>query len=134
MAADIVNYPKKGMNCSGSILSASLKYLGKNHEIAHAASSFGGGIGRADLCGLFTGGHMAIGVAAGMIHQDIKQRQKAAREISNQYWDWWESLAPIHCKDLRPQYDNEGYARMIQRVALKMEELIKLALSQEISD
>ena len=128
MATDILNYPKQGFSCAGSIVSCSLTYLGKRDEISHVASSFGGGLGRSDLCGLLTGGHMAIGVASGMIYKDVKQRQKYSREISNKFWDWWESLAPIHCNELRPKYDKEGYARMIQRVALRVEELIKPAL------
>jgi C_GCAxxG_C_C family probable redox protein len=130
MAADILDYPKQGFSCAGSILTCSLAFLGRYDEISHVASSFGGGIGRSDLCGLLTGGHMAIGVSAGMIHKDVKERQKYAREISNKYWDWWKSMAPIHCSELKPQYDREGYARMIQRVALKIEELIKPALLQ----
>ena len=129
LAEDILHYPEQGLSCAGSVLTSALKYLGKGNEISHTASSFGGGIGRSDLCGLLTGGHMAIGVAAGMIHKDVKPRQQYAREISNQYWDWWESLAPIHCKDLRPKYDKEGYARMLQRVAVKVGELIKPAVS-----
>lgn len=130
MAADILNYPKRGFSCAGSILSASLRFLGQSEEISHVASSFGGGIGRSDLCGLLTGGHMAIGVSAGMIHKEVRERQKYSREMSNKFWEWWESLAPIHCRELRPKYDKDGYSRMIQRVALKVEELIKPALSQ----
>ena len=127
MAKDILNYPGQGFSCAGSILACAVKFLDKPQEISHAASSFGGGIGRSDLCGLLSGGHMAIGISAGMIHSEVKQRQKYAREISNQYWDWWESRAPIHCKELKTKYDREGYLRMIQRVALKIEELIKPA-------
>ena len=130
MATDILNYPKQGFSCAGSILSCSLKFLGKSEEISHVSSSFGGGIGRFDLCGLLTGGHMAIGVSSGIIHKDVKERQKYARTVSNMYWDWWELYAPIHCEQLRPSYDSEGYSRMIQRVALKVEELIKPSLSQ----
>lgn len=130
MATDILNYAEQGFSCAGSILSSSLIFLGKCDEISHVASSFGGGIGRSDLCGLLTGGHMAIGVSSGMIHKDVKSRQKYAREISNKFWDWWGSLAPIHCNELRKKYDKEGYSRMIQRVAIKVEELIKPALSQ----
>ncbi len=129
MAADILNYPRQGFSCAGTIMYCALTFLGKSDEIGHAASSFGGGLGHSDLCGLLTGGHMAIGIAAGMIHEGVAQRQRYAREISNQYWDWWESLAPIHCSELRPKYDQEGYSRMIQRVALKVEELIKPMLS-----
>ncbi len=132
MAKNILNYPEQGFSCASSILSCSLKFLGKPQEISHTASSFGGGIGRSDLCGLLTGGHIAIGVSAGMIHSDVKQRQKYAREISNQYWDCWESIAPIHCKQLRSKYDREGYLRMLQRIAVKIEELIKPALKIQL--
>ena len=69
MAGDILNYPEQGFNCAGSILACSLAFLGKSEDISHVASSFGGGLGRSDLCGLLTGGHMAIGVAAGMIQR-----------------------------------------------------------------
>lgn len=130
MAKYILNYPKQGFSCAGSILSSSLKFLEKNEEISHAASSFGGGIGHGDLCGLFTGAHMAIGISAGIVHKDVKERQKYAKEVSAKFWDWWESKAPIHCKELRSQYDSAGFARMLQRVALQVEELIKPNLQE----
>jgi len=131
MATDILNYPGQGFSCAGSILASSLAFLGKSEEIVHVASSFGGGLGRSDLCGLLTGGHMAIGVSAGMIHKEVKERQNYARKVSNVYWDWWKSRAPIHCGDLRSKYDSEGYPRMLQRVALKVEELIHPALEPQ---
>jgi len=110
-----------------------LKYLDLNDNISHTASSFGTGIGRADLCGLLTGGHMAVGAAAGIIHKKPKIRQIYAGNLSSQFRNWWMERAQIHCSKLRPHHDRAGYSRMIQRIALKIEELVGPVRSQSPS-
>ena len=130
MAQDIINYPPMGNSCAESLLKASLKYLGKSEEIGNVAAGFGGGMGRYDLCGLLTAGYMAIGISAGMIHTEHADISSLTKANSRLYWEWWEERGPIHCHDLKPKYswDRNNYNIMIQRVALKIEELISPAV------
>jgi C_GCAxxG_C_C family probable redox protein len=128
LANDIENFAGKGYSCAESVLMVSLRYLGKPEEMVHAAAGFGGGLGQGDLCGLLTGGIMAIGISAGIIHEDREKLKEAVRKSSNEYWNWWKSWAPLHCAELRPLYSGrEEYLRMGKRVAAKLEELIKPA-------
>jgi len=133
MAQEIITYPPLGYNCAESLLIVSLKHLGKSEEIANIAAGFGGGIGHYDLCGLFTAGFMAIGISAGMIYTDHKEISSYVKNLSREYWNWWEERAPRHCHDLKPRYSwkSDNYHKMIQRVALKVEELINPALNME---
>jgi len=129
LAQEIVGVREEGNNCAESVLTAVVRVLDRPEEIAHVAAPFGGGIGRFDLCGLLTGGHMALGLAAGMVHSDSAKFKSLARELSAKYWKWWTAWAPIHCHELRPNYDSEGFERMLQRVAAKIEQLIEPALT-----
>ncbi|UCH95520.1 MAG: C_GCAxxG_C_C family protein [Candidatus Aminicenantes bacterium] len=123
MAKEIVTL--EGYNCAESILLAALKYLKKPEEFLHSAAAFGGGMGHYDLCGLLTGGFMALGIAAGTHHQDRKEMKSQAKKMTKEYWNWWESWAPLHCYQLKPKYDKDVYINMKKRVAAKIEELIK---------
>jgi len=124
MAGSILQYSKKKYSCAESLLLASLEYLGKPREWVSLAGGFGGGLGQRDLCGLLTAGIMAIGVAAGINCKDRSGFTKYVREQRKQYWQWWQARAPIHCREIRIQYDRPGYFRMIQRVAVQVEYLI----------
>lgn len=125
MAKEMVKLPGQGFNCAESIFLAGLKYLKKPGDYVQAAAAFGGGMGHFDLCGLLTGGFMALGVAAATYYSDRKKMKAQARMMSKEYWKWWESWAPIHCYQLRTKYDKAGYKNMARRVAAKVEELIK---------
>jgi C_GCAxxG_C_C family probable redox protein len=105
-------------------LLAVLRHLDLPDDRLDAAACFGGGMGQRDLCGLLTGGFMALGNAAGACYADRKQMKAAASKMSSEYWHWFSEHAPIHCRDLKPSYDREGYLRMKQRVAMKLESLI----------
>jgi hypothetical protein len=130
MARDIENYAGKGYSCAESTLIVSLRYLGKPEEWVDAAACFGGGLRHKDLCGLLTGGMMALGISAGMRHQQRDELKTGAQKLSNKYWDWWTARAPLHCSELRLQYNGiEEYTRMCKRVSLKLEELLKPARS-----
>ncbi len=124
MVREIVTLPEKGFSCAGAILTASLKHMKKPEYIADAAAAFGGGMGHKDLCGLLTGGIMAIGVSAGRHYQERKKIKAYARQLTQEYWKWWESYGPLHCRQLRSQYDRQGFYNMLKRAALKIEELI----------
>jgi len=90
-----------------------------------AAAGFGGGMGRRDLCGLLTGGIMTIGFAGGKIHDNRDSMRGYVRAATGEYWSWWESRAPLHCRELRDQYNGTTeYLRMCKRVAVKLEDLI----------
>jgi len=130
MAGDMENYLGKGYSCAGMILLVSLRYLGKPEEWVHAAAAFGGGMGRGDLCGLLSGGMMAIGFASGMLNpDDLKALHRDAREWSNIYWDWWQQWGPVHCRTLKNQYKGpDEFLRMGKRVAVKIESLTKPAV------
>jgi C_GCAxxG_C_C family probable redox protein len=127
MAREIVKNRSLGLNCAETILLTSLQYLQKPDEWFSAASGFGGGMGKREVCGLLTGGIMAIGIAGGILHKDPKVRRRFVGKKRDEYWKWWVSQSPVKCQDMRGRYDREGYLRMIQRVAFKIEELIKTA-------
>lgn len=125
MARLIVQYPGKKLSCAESIFLAALKYLKKPEEWVSVAAGFGGGLGKGELCGLLTGGIMALGAAAGEYHDDRQSVVQYIRQTRNQYWAWWTRRSPIRCRDMRVQYNREGYFRMIRRVAARLERLIQ---------
>jgi hypothetical protein len=122
MVKEILNLT--GYSCAESILLAALKYLKKPEAFLHSAAAFGAGMGHYDLCGFLTGGIMALGNAAGSHHQDRKKMKERAGKMAKEYWKWWESWAPLHCYQLKPQYDEGGFVNLQKRVAAKIEELI----------
>jgi len=128
MANNIESYLDKRYSCAEAIFSVSLEALGCPENWVHASASFGGGLGRGDLCGLLTGGMMAIGVAGGKLHQDRDAMKQWVRQKSDAYWAWWETWGPVHCRQLRTQYEGrEEFLMMSQRVAAKMETIIQPA-------
>ncbi len=117
----------EGGSCAQKVLLTSLRYYNKPDELACFAASFGGGIQRYDLCGLLTGGFMSIGMAADILYDEQEKRSAFVRDATRHYWEWWEERAPCHCYELRPRYswDPENFNRMLQRVALKLEEMLE---------
>lgn len=129
MANDIKEIPGHGYSCAESIFLASLRAIGESEARVHSAAAFGGGMGRGDLCGLLTGGLMAIGVAGGKLYRDSKEMHEWVRDVSNIYWEWFETHGPVHCHNLTAQYEGrEAYLRMCRRVAVKIESLIGPAI------
>ena len=129
MAKDILSYR---LGCAESIFSASVKFLGQPEETAKVARCFNGGIGKKDLCGLLTGSFMSFGLASTMFPGTKEEISKQIRDTTQQYWEWWLARSPRHCHEMRPMYshDRENYKKMIQRVALKVEEFIKPAIAK----
>ena len=68
---------------------------------------------------------MALGNAAAAQHDDRGKMKPQAKRMTDEYWQWWQSLAPLHCHELKPLYDKDGYVNMKKRVAMKIEELIR---------
>ena len=118
----------EGGSCAQKVLLASLRFFDKPDELACFAASFGGGIQRYDLCGLLTGGFMSIGMAADILYEEQEKRSAYVREATRYYWEWWEERAPCHCYELRPRYswNPDNFNRMLQRIALKLEELMTI--------
>mgnify|MGYP001815886728 CR=1 FL=1 len=125
MAQEIAGLNGKGYPCSEMILLASLRRFDLPENHLDAASVFGGGIGKRSLCGLLTGGLMAIGIAAGHEYTDRNQVHTLGRTASNAYWDWWMSRGDLNCMGPGTEHGNpEEFVRMCQRTAVKVEEII----------
>jgi hypothetical protein len=118
----------EGKSCAEKVLLSTVRSFGRPDEMACFAASFGGGIQRYDLCGMLTGSFMSIGLAGDVLYENEEERSEFVRKATREHWDWWESYAPIHCHELRPRYswDPEGYNRMLQRVALRLDELFAM--------
>jgi hypothetical protein len=128
MAQDVPNYLGKGMGCAEICLAASCKYMGVSQDWVDAAAVFSGGFGKGDLCGLLTGGLMALGIAGGKLHEDLAAVKQFARPLKDQYWEWWTARGSVHCAELRTRYDgSEQFLRMTQRATAKVEHLIQPA-------
>jgi len=128
MAQDVPNYMGKGLGCAEICLAASCKYMGVSDEWVDAAAVFSGGFGKGDLCGLLTGGLIAMGIAAGKLNEGRAELKQFARPLKDEYWDWWALRGSVHCAELRTRYDgSEEFTRMTQRAAAKVEQLIKPA-------
>jgi len=125
MAAEIAGLNGQGYPCSEMILLAALRRFDLPENHLDAAAVFGGGIGKRSLCGLLTGGLMAIGFAVGTRYQDRSQVHQVGRRASNDLWDWWLTRGDLNCMGPGTEHENsEEFVRMCQRVAVKAEEVI----------
>jgi C_GCAxxG_C_C family probable redox protein len=115
----------RGYPCSEMILLAALRRFELPENHLDAAAVFGGGVGKRDLCGLLTGGLMAIGLVAGRKYEDRAQVHRVGRAASNVYWDWWVSRGDLHCMGYGTAHENsEEFVRMCQRAAVALERVI----------
>jgi len=122
MAQEIAGLNGKGYPCSEMILLAALRRFNIPENHLDAAAVFGGGVGKRDLCGLLTGGLMAIGLAAGEKYADRAQLHQVGRAASNAYWDWWLTRGDLHCMGTGTTHeDSEEFVRMCQRAAVQLE-------------
>jgi len=133
MAKDLENYLGKGYSCAESLLMISLKFLGRPEELVWIASGFGGGMYHKDLCGFLTSGVMAIGISSGMLKKERAEGKECCKQGVKQYWQWWTSMAPVHCSEIRKEANSKEdkeykvCTRLGQLAAVKIEELIKPA-------
>lgn len=133
MAKDLRNYfIIKGYSCAESLLMVSLRFLGKPEELVWIASGFGGGLYHKDLCGFLTSGVMAIGLSSGMLKKERLEGKEHCLQNVKQYWEWWTSMAPVHCSEIRKEdtssEEDKEYKvcqRLGQLAAAKIEELIE---------
>jgi hypothetical protein len=128
MARNVSSYLGQGLGCAEICLASSVDYLGESREWLDAAAVFSGGFGQGDLCGFLTGGMMAIGIAAGRMHEDRRALREFAGPRAQAYWEWWSSRAPLRCRELRALYEGqEAFTRMAQRATAQLEHLIEPA-------
>jgi len=126
MAQNLKNYFHEGYNCAESILMVSLEFLEKPKDLVWAASGFGGGLYHKDLCGFLTAGIVAIGLSAGMIKKKREEGKEFCKQAVKEYWKWWDSMAPLHCSEIRKKDTSPKVCTRIGELAsAKVEELIK---------
>jgi len=125
MAKELLDYFGKGYSCAESLFMVSLKFLKKPEDLVWAAAGFGGGLYHRDLCGFLTGGIMAIGISSGMLKKEREEAKEFSKKGVNQYWEWWTSLAPLHCSEIREERkSSQACVRLGQLAAAKTEDLI----------
>jgi hypothetical protein len=126
MAQGVAN--DQGLGCAETCSATACDYLGEPGEWVDAATAFSGGFGKGDLCGLLTGGLMAIGIAAGRLHEGRAAMKQFAHPLKDEYWNWLTARGPLHCSELRTRYEgSDEFMRMTQRALAKVEELIRAA-------
>ncbi len=125
MGTDFENYFGQSYSCSESGLMVALRYMEKPEELVWAAGGFGGGLGREDLCGFLTGGSMAIGFYSGMLELEREEATTQCKEKIREFWDWWTTMAPLHCYEIREgREDYKVCHRLGKLAAARVEELI----------
>ncbi|MBT8395947.1 MAG: hypothetical protein HKO65_15150 [Gemmatimonadetes bacterium] len=122
MAHEIAALNGQGYPCSEMILLAALRRFDLPENHLDAAAVFGGGAGKRDLCGLLTGGLMAIGLGAGSKYSGRAEVHRVGRLASDAYWDWWVSRGDVHCMGYGTAHESsEEFVRMCQRTAVQLE-------------
>jgi C_GCAxxG_C_C family probable redox protein len=90
-------------NCAESVLLSLSKggYI-ESGCIPPVATPFGGGIGRkGDVCGILTGGLMAIGLHCGRMEEDDQEAKDKAYSMGAQYYEYFErENGSVKCFDL----------------------------------
>ena len=127
MAKDMANFFGKGYSCAESLFMVALRHMKKPKELVWAASGFGGGMYHRNLCGFLTAGIMSIGVRAGMLETERKEAKEQCKQWVKAYWEWWTSLAPLDCSEIRTEGTSSKVCRRLgQLAAAKTQELITL--------
>ena len=125
MAQELKKLFGKGYSCAESLFKVSLGFMKEPEELVWIASGFGGGIYHKDLCGFLTSGVMAIGLKAGTLEKERKEKKAHVKSSVKQYWKWWTSQAPLHCSEIRKEGTSSKVCRRLgQLAAAKIEELL----------
>lgn len=92
----------KGHNCAQSVLLTMLEdWSVKSELVPKIAAGFGGGIGRCgSLCGVVTGGVMALGVRFGTNEPSAEKRKKAYRLARSFFKQFEEECGSVLCRQL----------------------------------
>jgi hypothetical protein len=126
MAKDIDNFWHKGYSCAETGLMVALRFMKKPEELVWVAGGFGGGVGHQDLCGFLTAGVMAIGLYTGSLGIDKKAAKERCGRMTNQYWNWWASTAPLRCRDIREGHKDFNVCHRLGKLAaVRLEDLMK---------
>jgi hypothetical protein len=109
-------------------MAVAVRYLKKPESLTWVAAAFGGGLNNRDLCGFLTSGEMAIGVYSGDLKLDRAAAEETCRRKSREFWQWWLSVAPLHCAEiLNGRTDHRVCLRLGRLATAKIEELVKRA-------
>lgn len=92
----------KGHNCAQSVLLTMLEDWGvKSELVPKIAAGFGGGIGRCgSLCGVVTGGVMAIGVKFGTNKPSAEKRKEVYKLAQEFYRQFEKENGSVLCRQL----------------------------------
>lgn len=92
----------KGFNCSQVVFSAFASELGLDEDKALSiASGFGGGLGKAEVCGVVTGAIMAIGLKVGHCDIEDMEKKEQVKEMTALFMERFdERFEYIRCKEL----------------------------------
>lgn len=112
MAMEIDSYFGRGYSCSEAILLVALRRLALPENQVWAATAFGGGLGRKDLCGFLTGAMMAFGLASGKLTLERAEAKKVCAAAGREFWSWWQENYPLHCREILP----DGADRVVCRI------------------
>jgi hypothetical protein len=126
MATDMDNYWHKGYGCAETQLMVALRFMKKPEDLVWIAGGFGGGMGHQDLCGFLTAGIMAIGLYSGSLKIEAKEARMRCSQKANEYWTWWTSTAPLHCRDIREGRKDFNVCHRLGKLAsIKLEGMLK---------
>ena len=126
MAVDFDNYWHKGYSCAETGLMIALRRMKRPEDLVWMAAGYGGGMQHGDLCGFLTAGVMAIGLHSGTLKVEAKESKARCGQNVNDFWNWWASTAPLHCRDIREgRKDFNVCARLGKLAAVKLETLLK---------
>jgi len=92
----------KGYNCAQSVLLTMFEHWnGENELIPKIATAFGGGIGRCgSVCGVLTGGVMALGIRYGTNEPSVENRLKAYELAQKFYKQFERQHGSVLCREL----------------------------------
>jgi hypothetical protein len=117
MAMELEKYFGHGYSCAESLWLTALRHLKRPEEMVWTAAAFGGGMGQKDVCGFLSAGLMAIGTAAGQLKLPRPEAKKACSREAKAYWQWFQSLSPIHCAGIRPPGSSGDICRRLGQLA-----------------
>jgi hypothetical protein len=117
MAREMEKYFGNGYSCAESLWLTALRHLKKPEEQVWTAAAFGGGMGQKDICGFLSAGLMAIGAAAGQLEMTRPEAKKICSREAKAYWQWFQSLSPIHCAEIRPPGSSGDICRRLGQLA-----------------
>ncbi len=131
LAKDLQKCFGQGYSCAESILMVGLHYLEKPEELVWMGGGFGRGMYHRDVCGVVTGGIMALGLAAAQLKLERKSAKEQNEQDIQAYWARWTSQAPLRCTEIRTEGTSfEVCLRLGLGAATKIETLVSVRLGR----